>query len=73
MTYSNTDLYSRQRGVLRIEIAAIGMLLLALTIVLVTHAPPGHQPGVAQASEPVQVLPAVTAGTPSPLLVPVAN
>jgi len=47
-----------QTGVLRIEIAAIVMLLTALAIVLVTNIPPAHLSGVAQAGEPLEVVPA---------------
>jgi len=73
MTLPKTDINFRQQGVLRIEIAAIVMLLLALAIVLVTHTLPVHKPGVAQAGERLQVVPAVNAGTSVPLLLPVAG
>jgi len=68
MTLPTTDIHFRQHGVLRIEIAAIVMLLIALAIVLVAYVPPAHQPGVSQAGEIGQVQPAVNAGMATPLL-----
>jgi len=44
----------RQAGVLRIEIAAVVMLFMALAIVLITHAPPRNaHPSTAVAAPPL--------------------
>lgn len=59
MTPPSTKITLHQAGALRIEIAAIVMLLTALVIVLVTNAPSAHQSDIAQAGEAVQVLPGV--------------
>ena len=59
MTLPNTSTTLHQAGVVRIEIAAIVMLLAALAIVLVTHAPATPSPEIAQTSEP-EVRPSVT-------------
>ncbi len=55
---------SRQRGAARIEITAIVMLLTALVIVLSVSMPSVRHSGVAQASEPVRMAPAVGTGIP---------
>jgi hypothetical protein len=58
MTSPITAITPRQAGALRIEIAAIIMLLAALAMVLVTNVLPKHQAGIAQTGEQVQILPA---------------
>ena len=62
MIAPNTDITLHQDGMLRIELAAIIMLLMALAIVLIMNVPPAYQPDIAQAGEPEQILPVVNAG-----------
>jgi len=49
MTLPSTNITLRQTGIVRIEIAAIVMLLVALATILITYSPP---PEIAQAGEP---------------------
>lgn len=53
MTALNRNFTRRQDGVLRIEIAAIVMVLTALAILLIMNANPGPRPDVRQAGEPI--------------------
>jgi len=63
MITPNTDITLHQDGMLRIEIAAIIMLLMALAIVLIMNVPPAYQPDIAQVGEPERTLPVVNADT----------
>ena len=59
MILINTGTFLRQHGIHRIDITAIIMLLIVLTIVLVANLTPPQQPDVVQASVPVQAFPVV--------------
>jgi len=63
MIAPNSEITLHQNGMLRIEIAAIVMLLMALAIVLIKNVPPAYQPDIAQIGEPERILPVVNAGT----------
>ena len=58
MILPNTDITRRQGGVLRIEVVAIIMLLVALAIVLITDESRIDRFGNGRAGAPVQAIPA---------------
>ena len=66
MTATDTPIRPRRLPVLRIEIAALAMLLAALAIVLFTNAPPVQHNGVAPTAEPVRILPVVNSSVAVP-------
>lgn len=70
MNLPDININQRQRGIFRIEIAAIVMLFTAFVLVLSAQIPSTHQLGVAQAGEQVQILPAMNVGKATTLLLP---
>ena len=54
MTLPSTSITLRQAGIVRIEIAAIVMLLVALATVLVTYAPASPSLEIVQVVEPAR-------------------
>jgi hypothetical protein len=67
MTLPSTSIPLRQAGIVRIEIAAILMLLVVLATILVTHAPSSPSPEIAQTGEPVERPPSVHSESLSPV------
>ncbi|MDP6413834.1 MAG: hypothetical protein QGG54_02160 [Gammaproteobacteria bacterium] len=69
MGFSGTDILRQQRGVVRIDLAAMVLLLMALSIVLFTYLPRTPEPAAVQTGELIQALP-IASTDPTMLAVP---